>query len=94
MERGMPLLLALALAAQPADQGPLVTRNPDGSVTLVRTIEAEPPPLAILTHGVAEGEWERKAKRKRRQREEERFEADLDEAFEEAADAERASRPD
>jgi hypothetical protein len=91
MERGMPLLLALALAAQPADQGPLVTRNPDGSVTLERTIEAEPPPLPILTHGVAEEEWERKAKK--RWQPDNKFDEDLREAFEEAIEQARASQP-
>ena len=90
MVPAMPLLLALALAAQPPAAAPLVTRHPDGSVTIERRIEAEPPRLRELTHGLAEGDWERRKKPKKRERDAE-FEADLREAFEEAVDWARAS---
>jgi hypothetical protein len=88
----MPILLALALAAQPPAPAPLVTRHADGSVTLERRIEADPPPLAALTHGLVAGEWERKGKRRKRQREA-KFDEDLREAFEEAVDQARSSPP-
>jgi hypothetical protein len=89
----MPLFLALALAAQPAAAPPLAIRHADGSVTLERRIEAEPPPLLRLTHGVVEGAWEREARRRKRRREAE-FEEDLREAFEEAVDQARTTPPD
>jgi hypothetical protein len=92
-------LLAALLAAAPVAgaaaedaRAPLVSRNPDGSSTIHRAIEADPPRLRLATHGLAEGEWESDTEGSR-EAAEAAFEEDLREAFEEATDQARTSRP-
>ena len=84
------LALPCAAIAQPAPQDqPTITREPDGSFTINRTIEAEAP--ATVAHGLVEiaggsparaGPARSEAKRARRAKAEE----DLQRAYEEAVD--------
>jgi len=93
-------LLAASAAAPAARPEPLASRNPDGSWTLLRTVAAEPAPLAALTGGLAEDEDEDAppsaagARGPGRTPAAEAVDEDLRRAFEEALDQARGARPD